>query len=267
MCVADGTYTIPLAVLDWRTRIQIARDAAAGLRVGVCVCVHAHYKHVWNPCSFFFVSIFLAACLGVEGVKFVSPLQKRHFFFVEKSIWHWGGKPCFLMFAFVDVFVWCQFLHESDPPVVHRDVKPNNILLDECYNAKVCVHVLLVSQSSFLTSQNSIQKTTAYVYKLLITHKILYFAHPKKQQRANEFMNYLFFMCCQLAGRRFRFIKAISRFKKQSCDNKGGGHIWLLSSRLQHHRQAYSEEWCLQLWCCSSGDFLWTKLNRLRWRE
>ncbi|CAM6037844.1 unnamed protein product [Sphagnum compactum] len=57
----DGTYTIPLAVLDWRTRIQIARDAAAGLR----------------------------------------------------------------------------FLHESDPPVVHRDVKPNNILLDECYNAKV----------------------------------------------------------------------------------------------------------------------------------
>jgi hypothetical protein len=65
----------------------------------VCVCVHAHYKHVWNPCSFF-ASIFLAACLGVEGVKFVSPPQKRHFFFVEKSIWHWGGRPCFLMFAF-----------------------------------------------------------------------------------------------------------------------------------------------------------------------
>jgi len=83
LCVADGTYTIPLAVLDWRTRIQIARDAAAGLRVGVCV--HAHCKYVWNPCSFF-VSIFLAACLGVEGVKFVSPPQKRHFLFAEKSI-------------------------------------------------------------------------------------------------------------------------------------------------------------------------------------
>ncbi len=66
LCVADGTYTIPLAVLDWRTRIQIARDAAAGLRVGVCVCMLT--INMFGIPVLFFVSIFLAACLGVEGV-------------------------------------------------------------------------------------------------------------------------------------------------------------------------------------------------------
>ncbi len=163
-----------------------------------------------------------------------------------------------------DVFVWCQFLHESDPPVVHRDVKPNNILLDECYNAKVCVHVLFLNQVS-LPPKTQYRRLQHMSKSCKSPTKFC--KHTKKQERANKFMNYLFFMCCQLAGGRFWFIKAISRFKKQSCDNKGGGYIWLLSSRLQHHRQAYGEEWCLQLRCCSSGDFFWTKLNHLRWRE
>lgn len=35
--IADSTRPTPVTLLDWKTRVQIARDAAAGIRVRSCV--------------------------------------------------------------------------------------------------------------------------------------------------------------------------------------------------------------------------------------
>lgn len=42
---ADSTRPPPVALLDWKTRIQIARDAAAGIRVRFRVPVYMSKVH------------------------------------------------------------------------------------------------------------------------------------------------------------------------------------------------------------------------------
>jgi len=37
-----------------------------------------------------------------------------------------------------DVIEGMTWLHNSKPPIIHRDIKPNNLLVDENYNVKIC---------------------------------------------------------------------------------------------------------------------------------
>ena len=37
-----------------------------------------------------------------------------------------------------DVIEGMTWLHNSKPPIIHRDIKPNNLLVDENYVVKIC---------------------------------------------------------------------------------------------------------------------------------
>ena len=58
-------------------------------------------------------------------------------FSVPKDLSFWSGRTKKSFSAVVVITRGLEYLHSLDPPVIHGDIKPSNILLDQDFSAKI----------------------------------------------------------------------------------------------------------------------------------
>ena len=58
-------------------------------------------------------------------------------FSVPKDLSFWSGRTKKSFSVVVAITRGLEYLHSLDPPMIHGDIKPSNILLDQDFSAKI----------------------------------------------------------------------------------------------------------------------------------